>query len=189
MTESITFPSGKSLVVVSAPSRPGQEHYDPNHSGNPLLDTSGENRAEMLSKNFAVSELAKSGERVFTIARIDLKLVQCLQSIRDYVGMPVVVTSGYRSYKYNKEIYEARGETPTLSQHISGRAADIKIEGMTGVEIAKAAIDSAGCDIAIGLGGGFAHIDVRGEFKVWNYGGVPKRQIEEVRRYHKSKCG
>jgi flagellar protein FlgJ len=185
----VTFPSGESLRIVSAPSRPGQEHYDPNNSGNPLLDTGGANRNKKLSNNFTAGELAKSGEMVFNIARIDTALVAALQAIRDHVGKPVTVTSGYRSFKYNTEIYRRRGRRPTLSQHISGRGADIKIEGMSGVQIAKAAIDAAGCKVAVGLGATFAHVDVRGRFAVWNYGGVTQRQIDEVARYHRSKCG
>ena len=185
----VTFPSGESLRIVSAPSRRGQEHYDPNNSGNPLLDTGGENRGKKLSANFTAGELARSGEMVFNIARIDPALVAALQAIREHVGKPVTVTSGYRSFAYNTEIYRRRGQRPTLSQHISGRGADIKIEGMSGVQIAKAAIDAAGCAVAVGLGATFAHIDVRGRFAVWNYGGVTQAQIDEVTRYHRSKCG
>lgn len=185
----VTFPSGETLRIVSAPSRPGQEHYDPNNSGNPLLDTGGANRAKKLSRNFTVGELAKSGEMTFNISRIDPALVVALQAIRDFVGKPVTINSGYRSFKYNKEIYERKGRRPTRSQHISGRGADIKIEGMTGVQIAKAAIAAAGCLVAVGLGATFAHVDVRGRFAVWNYGGVTERQIEEVARFHRSKCG
>lgn len=185
----VTFPSGESLRIVSAPSRPGQEHYDPNNSGNPLLDTGGANRTKKLSNNFTAGEFAKSGEMTFNISRIDPALVACLQAIRDRVGKSVTITSGYRSFKYNTEIYRRRGQRPTLSQHISGRGADIKIEGMTGVQIAKVAIDAGGCNVAVGLGAGFAHVDVRGRFTVWNYGGVTERQIEEVRRYHRTRCG
>lgn len=187
--EVVTFPSGESLRIVSAPSRPGQEHHDPNNSGNPLLDASGANRSKRLSNNFTVGELARSGEMNFNIARIDPALVACLQAIRDHVGRPVSINSGYRSFKYNKEIYERRGKPPTKSQHISGRGADIRIEGMTGVQIAKAAIDACGCKVAVGLGARFAHVDVRGRFAVWNYGGVTQREIDEVQRYHDSKCG
>jgi hypothetical protein len=185
----VTFPSGESLRIVSAPSRPEQEHYDPNNSGNPLLDTGGSNRSKKLSNNFTVGELAKSGEMVFNVARIDPALVAALQAIRDHVGQPVTITSGYRSFRYNKQIYERKGKRPTKSQHISGRGADIKIEGMSGVQVTKAAIDAAGCRIAVGLGSTFAHIDVRGRFAVWNYGGVTRAQIDEVTRYHRSKCG
>ena len=185
----VTFPSGQSLRIVSAPSLPGQEHYDPNNSGNPLLDTGGANRNKKLSQNFTAGELARSGEMVFNIARIDPALVAALQAIRDFVGRTVTVTSGYRSFAYNTEIYRRRGQTPTRSQHTSGRGADIKIEGMTGVQIAKAAIDAAGCRVAVGLGATFAHVDVRGRFAVWNYGGVTQAKIDEVKRYHRTRCG
>lgn len=185
----VTFPSGESLLIVSAPSRRGQEHYDPNNSGNPLLNTGGSSRDKKLSNNFTAGEFAKSGEMVFNIARIDPALVAALQAIRDHVGKPVTITSGYRSFAYNTEIYRRRGRRPTLSQHISGRGADIKIEGMSGVQIAKAAIEAAGCMVAVGLGATFAHVDVRGSFAVWNYGGVTEREIDEIARYHRRRCG
>jgi flagellar protein FlgJ len=78
---------------------------------------------------------------VFDLARISCRLVRNLQKIRDRVGQPVQVTSGYRSYRYNVELYESRGQKPINSQHSSGRAADIATAGMTGLEIAKLAID------------------------------------------------
>jgi uncharacterized protein YcbK (DUF882 family) len=196
--DAVTFSSGESLPIASGPEGQGEEYYDPNNSGNPLLDTSGGNRTKLLSKNFIVDELAKSGAKNFDKARIDPKLVDCLQAIRDYVGKSVVINSGYRSYKHNEHLWnecekkKKKGEKCTVgknSQHLSGKAADIKIAGMTGVEIAKAAIDVCGCKIAIGLGANFANVDVRGEFRVWNYGGASEEQIEEIRLYHREKCG
>src|SRR4030095_466460 len=158
---SVTFPSGASLPTVAGPVNPGEEHYDPNKAGNPLLDTSGTNRSKPLSNNFTVGEFARSGSKKFDIARIDPKLVQCLQAIRDRVGKPVHITSGYRSYGYNIKIYKQRNQKPTDSQHTSGRAVDIQIDNMTGLELAKLAIDTCGCDIGVGIGENYAHIDVR----------------------------
>lgn len=182
-TAMVTFLSGTSLPIVKGPDRAGQEHYDPNRSGNPLLNTSGANRLKMLSDNFSVNEIARSGNKIWGIARIDPRHVACLQEIRDYVGKPVSIRSGYRSFWYNIEIYRRMGKAPTKSQHISGRASDIKIEGMTGLEIAKAAIDACGPNVAIGLGLGYAHIDVRGHSSIWKYEGVTNQQIAEVERY------
>ncbi|UJS22193.1 MAG: DUF2272 domain-containing protein [Candidatus Brocadia sp.] len=185
-----TFPSGESLTIVSGQDGPGEEYYDPNTSGNPLLDTSGNHRTKKLSRDFTVHELARSGPKKFDKARIDPELVNCLQAIQDYVGKSVIINSGYRSYTYNLYLYKKLGKEPKKrSQHLSGRAADIKIPGMTGVEIAKAAIDACGCRVAIGLAPNFAHVDVRGEFHVWNYGRVSEEQIEELRLYHREKCG
>ena len=185
----VTFPSGESLTTVSGPEKAEEEYYDANKSGNPLLDTSGSNRPKKLSRDFSVQEIAKSGSKKFEKARIDPELVTCLQAIRDSVGKSVIINSGYRSYGYNLDLYKRLGQEPKKkSQHTSGRAADIKISGMNGVDVAKAAIDACGCKIAIGLGANFAHVDVRGEFVVWNYGGATQEQVEEIRTYQKEKC-
>lgn len=183
----VTFPSGASLPVVKGPDRAGQEFYDPNRSGNPLLDTSGAHRLKMLSDNFSVAELARSGDEAFGVARIDPRQITCLQNIRNYVGRPVLIRSGYRSYWHNIEVYRRLGRRPTSSQHLSGRAVDIKIEGMTGVEMAKAAIDACGPEVAIGLGPSYAHIDVRGNSGVWKYKGVTAQEVAEAERHRASR--
>jgi flagellar protein FlgJ len=141
----------------------------------------------MLSDNFSVAELARSGDKTFGVARIDPRQITCLQNIRNRVGRPVLIRSGYRSYWHNIEVYRRLGRRPTSSQHLSGRASDIKIEGMTGVEIAKAAIDACGPDIAVGLGPSFAHVDVRGDSGVWKYEGVTNQQVAEVERHRASR--
>ncbi len=174
--------------MVDESSVQGEEYYDPNYSGNPLLDTSCPYRFKKLSKNFTVDDFARSGGKRFYKARIDPKLVQCLQSIRDHLGKPVVIISGYRSYRYNVEIYTKRGLKPPNSQHSSGRAADIKISGMSGMDIAKAAIDACRCNISIGIGSEFAHIDVRGKPSIWDYGGAGVENLESIKRYYREKC-
>ncbi|HZC99990.1 MAG TPA: D-Ala-D-Ala carboxypeptidase family metallohydrolase, partial [Actinomycetes bacterium] len=168
-TAACVFPSGVRLRVVPGPSGPGQEHYDPNNSGEPLYDTSGAARSTQLAPNFIVSEFATSGGRPWDMARISCALVACLQRIRDHVGKPVTITSGYRSYKYNLELYERRGQKPTNSQHSSGRAADINISGMRGIDIAKLAMELCGTEIGVGVANTHAHVDVRGRYNRWTY--------------------
>lgn len=187
----VYFPSGESLAVTTGDTGTGQEHWDVLGSGNPLLDTSGANKDKFLSKNFQVKEFSKSADK----ARIDVKLVECLQKLRDALGRSITVTSGYRSYGYNKRLYESKGKTPTKSQHISGRAVDIKVSGLNGLQLAKEAIKVCGCDIAIGLGWSFIHLDVRGKytpgytFTVWDYGnGGLDHWISELRQFHRLIC-
>ena len=182
----VTFQSGLSLPVVKETARMKREHRDPNRSGNPLLDTGHKYRHRNISRNFIVGEYAHSGNVVTDFSRIDPKLVVCLQQIRDFVGKPVRIDSGYRSFQYNEELYWRRGEKPTRSQHISGRATDIEIANMAGTEIAEAAIDACGPDIGIGIGPRYAHIDVRGHFAIWKYKGVGNGQVAEVRQYREA---
>jgi peptidoglycan hydrolase-like protein with peptidoglycan-binding domain len=186
------FPSGVRLPIVPGPDGKGEEHYDPSQTGNPLLDTSAPQRDRMLSRNFTVGELAQSGSRRFDKARIDPRLVECLQKIRDHLGRTVRVTSGYRSVGYNKEVYARRNQKPTESRHSSGQAADIRIEGMSGMEIARAAIEACGCDIAVGIGRNEAHVDVRGTWARWSYekdAASKSAVIREIDAFRSARCG
>jgi hypothetical protein len=167
--EAETFPSGLVLSPVSLPTGPTDEHHDPNGVNLPLYDTNASLHAKPLSKNFTVGELVTSGGRRSPAARISVDLVRCLQALRDHVAVPITVTSGYRSFNYNRKLYEGRKKTPTKSRHSSGQAVDIKIRGMTGLEIAKTAIDVCGPNIGVGIGGDFAHVDVRGTWARWTY--------------------
>lgn len=55
-----------------------------------------------------------------------------LEPLRNGAGKPVVVTSGYRSPVLNRLIKGSR-----TSDHMFGRAADIKITGMTALNVCK----------------------------------------------------
>lgn len=113
-----------------------------------------------LSKNFKVSEFAcKDGtDTIF----IDSDLVELLQKIRDHFGKPVIINSGYRTEPYNKKVGGAN-----QSQHLYGRAVDIKINGVTPKEVAEFAetlIRNVG---GIGIYSTFTHIDVRAKKARW----------------------
>ena len=192
----VVFPSGESLrVVTGSPEGKDEDYWDPTGSGNPLFDTGPACKDKTLTANFTVRELTTSGGVSADIARIDPKLVECLQRLREHVGKGITITSGYRSWKRNKEVYagrtnpDATPKKPTLSQHCAGRAADVKIQGMNGLEIGKAAIDACGPNIGVGLGNTFAHIDVRGFAAAWNYGGVKDSWVDEIMQYQKKRGG
>lgn len=55
-----------------------------------------------------------------------------LDPLRDSLGMPIRVTSGFRSPELNKALKGA-----DHSQHMLGQAADIKVKGMTSDQIAS----------------------------------------------------
>jgi zinc D-Ala-D-Ala carboxypeptidase len=63
-------------------------------------------------------------------ARVEDRLVEALQALRDVVGRPVRVTSGVRCEAHNRAVGGAEG-----SQHLSGRAADIVVGGVAPVAI------------------------------------------------------
>jgi uncharacterized protein YcbK (DUF882 family) len=68
------------------------------------------------------------------------------------VGKPIIILSGYRCQRRNREV----GGTPN-SQHLYGRAADIRVEGMRGLEALRCGFGG------IGLYPNFVHVDVRRE--------------------------
>lgn len=105
-----------------------------------------------LSRDFSLSEFACRDEK--RSVYVDAELVQRLQLLRDYFKRPVVITSGYRSREYNRSVGGADG-----SQHLEGRAADIKVIGVGMEDIAVAAV-KAGFR-GIGIYGSFVHVDVR----------------------------
>ena len=121
------------------------------------------NGNEKLSDNFKVKEFrCKDGS---DSVLIDGKLVDILQSIRDYFGKPVTVNSAYRNTTYNRKIGGASG-----SLHVKGMAADIVVSGVAPTEVAKYA-ERIGVK-GIGLyetkkDGYFVHVDTRPAKSFW----------------------
>lgn len=79
-----------------------------------------------LSKNFTLAELAITGINLpntpteVEIANLQTLVTNVLQPVRDMIGGPVKVNSGYRSPAVNHAINGA-----TNSQHCKGEAADL----------------------------------------------------------------
>ena len=120
-----------------------------------------------LSANFAVREFAcKDGSDPMFI---DTRLVQVLQSIRDHFGSPVVITSAYRTAAHNKAVGGA-----AYSQHCYGRAADIRVAGISVEQLAayaeKLLPDTGGIGrypVRSGRPTGWVHVDVRAAKSRW----------------------
>ncbi|WP_370113709.1 DUF2272 domain-containing protein [Bradyrhizobium sp. USDA 329] len=167
--ESEGFSSGLVLQTTTGATGRDEEHWDPNYVGLPLLATGPSVQGQRLSQHFTVRALVSSGGDASPVARISSALVSVLEAIRERVGKAVQITSGYRSWARNKQVYARRKQKPTNSRHCSGQAADIKVAGMTGTELAKLAIDAAGTDLALGIGADYIHVDVRGTWVLWTY--------------------
>lgn len=123
-----------------------------------------------LSKNFRVREFAcHDGSQTVMVAD---ELVRLLQALRDYKGMPVHITSGYRTRAHNRAV----GGVPN-SQHCLGKAADITVAANSPRQVWEA-IESGrvpGIDpdlIGMGLYETFVHIDCRGFRARWFGKGV-----------------
>jgi hypothetical protein len=66
-------------------------------------------------------------------------ITECLQPIRNYIGKPIRITSGYRCKTLN-DLPTIRGAKN--SQHLTGQAADIVIAGMTPKQVIEKIIAS-----------------------------------------------
>ena len=91
-----------------------------------------------LSKNFTYEELCRSDvakrrginnrprtkeEEKRVIENLKALCMEVLQPLRDFLGKPVVISSGYRCAELNKAVGGVKN-----SQHMKGEAADIHVE-------------------------------------------------------------
>ena len=91
-----------------------------------------------LTKNFSFEEMCSSNaaarnglknrpktqeEEATVKANLKALCTEVLQPLRDCLGKPVVISSGYRSEEVNRMVGGVKG-----SQHLKGEAADIHIE-------------------------------------------------------------
>ena len=114
-----------------------------------------------LSANFRVKEFActDGSDPIF----IDTDLVNVLQKIRTHFGKSVTITSAYRTPTKNKAV---GGQT--YSQHLYGKAADIKVSGVTPKKVAAYAETLLKNKGGIGTYSTFTHIDCRATKSRWN---------------------
>lgn len=114
-----------------------------------------------LSNNFTVKEFAcKDGS---DSVLIDTALVELLQKIRDYFGKPITITSAYRTPEHNRKVGGSSG-----SYHVKGMAADIKISGVSAVEIAYfAQTVTNGVGVYYYGSSDFVHVDIRASRTFW----------------------
>jgi len=94
--------------------------------------------------------------------KINPELVRRLQKLRDEIGKPVIVDSGYRCPERNRKVGGAK-----KSQHLRGNAADIYVKGMSMNELADIA-EKYFQDGGLGrYKDGHVHVDVRGKKARW----------------------
>lgn len=123
-----------------------------------------------LTKNFNILEFhCKDGsEMPLEVFNNVTDLAVQLEIVRAHFNAPVTINSAYRSPVYNREA----GGAPN-SQHLSGRAADIVIDGVTPDEVADAIefLIDEGLLKEGGLGryDTFTHYDIRGTKARWDY--------------------
>lgn len=161
----VIFPSGQSFNVVPPQGGDATKYADPHNSGVPLIDSTGREK-DKVSNNFSIAEFrCHDGS---TLLRLDPKLVDLVQRVRNRVGLPMTIVSGYRSPAYNKGVGGA-----AMSQHMSGRAADIIVTGKTTIDdrlkLARIILEEGNCVIGIGFGKTIVHIDTRQTLTSFTY--------------------
>ena len=114
-----------------------------------------------LSKNFKLDEFKCKCGKCDPIL-VDEALVTWLQKIRDHFGKSVNINSAYRCEKHNADPKVGGSKT---SHHLKGKAADIRVEGVVPLEVAKYA-ESIGIQ-RIGLYDTFVHIGSDPTKKFW----------------------
>lgn len=120
-----------------------------------------------LAPDFKVREL-RCRDGTDTVM-VDEALMLLLQCIREHFGKPVVITSGYRTAAHNAKVGGAKS-----SQHLLGRAADIRVQGIS-VEDVAAYAESLMPDwggvgrypVKTGRTTGWVHVDTRADKARW----------------------
>ena len=120
-----------------------------------------------LVPDFKVRELrCKDGTDT---VMVDEALTVVLQCIREHFGKPVTITSGYRTAAHNAAVGGAKS-----SQHLLGRAADIRVAGVSVEDVAAYAErlmpDWGGVGrypVKAGRAAGWVHVDTRADKARW----------------------
>lgn len=97
---------------------------------------------EYLSKHFKLSEMTKSStasrrgisNNPTKAHKENMKRLceEVLEPIREHYGVPIVITSGYRSKTLNRAVGGS-----TTSDHSKGMAADFEVKGHSNYDVAK----------------------------------------------------
>jgi uncharacterized protein YcbK (DUF882 family) len=95
-----------------------------------------------LTKNFTLEELCHSSWAIRNgidnkpndeqIENLTLLCINILQPLRDALGIPMVIDSGFRNFEVNNAVGGAK-----TSQHTEGKAADVIVPGMAVIDVIR----------------------------------------------------
>ncbi|HEY9745585.1 MAG TPA: D-Ala-D-Ala carboxypeptidase family metallohydrolase [Oculatellaceae cyanobacterium] len=121
---------------------------------------SNELRAIQLTPNFSLGEFLH-GEDVPAPWILDnlYRLANRLQVIRDLLGKPIIINSGYRSPQHNQAVGGSQN-----SFHMKGMAADIVVPGMAAPAVQRFLENWSG---GLGCYTHFTHVDIRPQRARW----------------------
>lgn len=75
------------------------------------------------AKRCGITNMPKAEEETEVVENLKALCVEVLQPLRDFLGKPVVVSSGYRCRELNEKVGGVSN-----SQHLTGEAADIRVK-------------------------------------------------------------
>ncbi|MEZ5599304.1 MAG: DUF882 domain-containing protein [Pseudomonadales bacterium] len=175
-------------LAPDAPQAPGQPYYDPNATGVPLFDTRGEG-GRQLGRYFSIDDFARTGVTHFRFARIDERLVKCLDRVRESTGEAIEVLSAYRSFEYNESIRRRGESAASRSFHTSGSAADVRTATPV-QQFAVAVYLECGCFTGLGIAPTFYHVDIRPSLvPPWGYSRTNSGRLAAARNVQRRMCG
>lgn len=117
-----------------------------------------------LTTNFWRSEFACQCDYGCGCTTVDFHLVSILQKLRTHYRRPISVESGHRCAQYNKDV----GGSPK-SQHLMGKAADIKVDGVSPDQVYELLDLWFPYNCGLGVYDTFTHIDVRDNKARWDH--------------------
>lgn len=141
-----------------------------------------------LTKNFSWYEIAPKYNlsEIPDSVKTNLKklALEVLQPARERLGIPLLITSGYRSLAHNQAVGGAKD-----SQHVKGTAVDIYCPSKTGLELYdffvrnfSGKLGGIGIYANENIRGKFIHIDIRpkitGAITSWYFDGIIYREIK-----------
>ncbi len=117
----------------------------------------------LLTPNFRLAEFLHKDSPLPPLPVLEnlYRVANRLQVIRDLLGKPITITSGWRTLEHNKAV----GGAPN-SMHLSGMAVDIVISGMTPKQVQDYLKNWNG---GLGYGSTFTHLDIRPTKTRWVY--------------------
>ena len=121
-----------------------------------------------ITTNFSLEEFkCKDGSDIPNdVLKNIIELAKNLQVLRDAIGKSITINSGYRSPKYNAKIGGVKN-----SQHVKGKASDLRVSGMTPKELAliiEGLIEQGKMKQGgIGVYPNFVHYDIRNTKARW----------------------
>lgn len=115
-------------------------------------------KGEWAWKDFAPRELASKGDGSLLV---NSDAITKLQNLRNYLGIPLLITSAYRDPVHNKKVGGAKS-----SYHMKGMAFDVRMDNQDPTAFVKAAKAMGFTGIGYYERQGFIHIDI-GPARTW----------------------